>query len=112
MVINIGHPEGHDELERVLAATAGAAFAHVARWPMKDTSTLLIASEDAAPSAQRLHDAEARLPGDLAPLAAAAALGLAPGLRGGAVYTDDRAPVEWLIDKSIVEFAADPQEDG
>jgi hypothetical protein len=31
---------------------------------------------------------------------------LAPGLRGGRVYTDDVAPVEWLIDASIVEVAA------
>ena len=31
---------------------------------------------------------------------------LAPALEGGAVYTDDRAPVEWLIDKSIVDYAA------
>jgi hypothetical protein len=29
-----------------------------------------------------------------------------PPLRGGDVYTDDRAPVEWLIDKSIVDYAA------
>ena len=29
-----------------------------------------------------------------------------PPLRGGAVYTDDRAPVEWLIDASIVKVAA------
>ena len=27
-------------------------------------------------------------------------------LEGGEVYTDDKAPVEWLIDKSIVEYAA------
>jgi hypothetical protein len=27
-------------------------------------------------------------------------------LRGGAVYTDDKAPVEWLIDKSIVDYAS------
>ena len=25
---------------------------------------------------------------------------------GGAVYTDDKAPVEWLIDKSIIDYAA------
>jgi hypothetical protein len=31
---------------------------------------------------------------------------LAPGLKGGRAYTDDRAPVEWLIDRSIVEYAA------
>ena len=28
-------------------------------------------------------------------------------LRGGDVYTDDKAPVEWLIDKSIVDYAAE-----
>jgi hypothetical protein len=29
-----------------------------------------------------------------------------PRLPGGSVYTDDKAPVEWLIDKSIVGYAA------
>ena len=38
--------------------------------------------------------------------ARAAAARLAPRLNGGAVYTDDKAPVEWLIDKSIVQYAA------
>jgi hypothetical protein len=36
-----------------------------------------------------------------------AAARLRPGLVGGRVYTDDLAPVEWLIDSSIVEVAAD-----
>jgi hypothetical protein len=45
----------------------------------------------------------------LAPVALAAAARLAPGLRGGRVYTDDVAPVEWLIDASIVQVAADGQ---
>jgi hypothetical protein len=31
---------------------------------------------------------------------------LGPGLRGGSVYTDDRAPVEWLTDLSILRYAA------
>ena len=26
---------------------------------------------------------------------------------GGPVYTDDKAPVEWLIDRSIVSYAAE-----
>jgi hypothetical protein len=38
---------------------------------------------------------------------AQAAARLAPALPGGEVYTDDRAPVEWLIDASIVQVAAD-----
>ena len=30
---------------------------------------------------------------------------MAPALRGGAVYTDDKAPVEWLTDLSILRYA-------
>ena len=36
-----------------------------------------------------------------------AAARIAPRLKGGSVYTDDKAPVEWLIDASIVEVAAE-----
>jgi hypothetical protein len=39
-------------------------------------------------------------------LATRAAMRLRPALRGGTVYTDDRAPVEWLVDESIVQVAA------
>ena len=35
----------------------------------------------------------------------AATQGLEPALRGGAVYTDDKAPVEWLTDLSILRYA-------
>jgi hypothetical protein len=47
------------------------------------------------------------MPADLRPVAGAAAARLAPGLAGGSVYTDDHAPVEWLVDESIVAYAAD-----
>ena len=30
---------------------------------------------------------------------------LEPGIRGGKVYTDDVAPVEWLTDLSLLEVA-------
>jgi hypothetical protein len=26
-------------------------------------------------------------------------------LEGGSVYTDDKAPVEWLVDKSLLDYA-------
>ena len=40
------------------------------------------------------------------PVLAATAARLAPSLPGGTVFTDDKAPVEWLIDRSIVAYAA------
>jgi spermidine synthase len=103
VLINVGHPEGSDRLEKVLTATLASVFAHVARDPVKDTNTILMAS-DSPFSADALRGAE--LPADLRPLALSAAARLAAPLPGGDVYTDDRAPVEWLVDASIVQEAA------
>ncbi len=105
LVVNVGHPEGSDELEKVLSATLATVFPHVARDPLEDVNTLLVAAED-EPTADNLRSAAASLPADLQPLAFETAGRLAPRLRGGAVYTDDHAPVEWLIDASIVQEAA------
>ncbi|MGE0028027.1 MAG: spermidine synthase [Thermoleophilia bacterium] len=104
VMVNVGHPEGSDRLEKVLAATMGTAFAHVMRDPSEDINTILVAS-DAPVSAAAL--AAAAAPAGLQDVQRATSARLAPGLRGGDVYTDDKAPVEWLIDASIVEVAAD-----
>jgi spermidine synthase len=110
LVLNVGHPEGSERLEKVLTATLHEAFAHVARDPITDTNTLLVASATVAPSAERLRSAATGvLPADLRPLAFRTAARLGAPLRGGAVYTDDRAPVEWLIDKSLLDYAGDAE---
>jgi predicted membrane-bound spermidine synthase len=105
LIVNVGHPEGQDDLEKVLTATIGEVFPRVMRDPIEDTNTLLVASE-APLSADRVREAAPRLPVELRPTAYAAAARLAPPLHGGDVYTDDKAPVEWLIDKSIVDYAS------
>jgi spermidine synthase len=106
LIVNAGHPEGQDDLEKVLTATIGDVFAHTMRDPIEDTNTLIVASE-APLSASRLRAAVPTLPPALRPTALAAARRLGPGLTGGEVYTDDKAPVEWLIDKSIVDYASE-----
>jgi spermidine synthase len=103
VVINVGHPEDSSELERVLSATMQEAFPSVMRDAMKPTNTLLVASPRQI-DADRLRRAKA--PPDVARLARAAADRLEPRLSGGRVYTDDVAPVEWLVDRSIVSYAA------
>jgi len=45
------------------------------------------------------------LPSGLQSLAAAVGARLVPALGGGAVYTDDRAAVEWLTDQSSLRYA-------
>jgi spermidine synthase len=104
VVVNVGHPEGSDELERVLGRTMAEAFPAVMRYPIEPTNTLLLASE-APLSAARLARGTAGLPAELRPLAREAAAALEPRLADGEVYTDDRAPVEWLVDSSLLEYA-------
>ncbi len=104
VIVNVGHPADSEDLEKVLTATLREAFPHVWRVPAQDTNTQLVASA-VEPDPERLAAAETD------PLvhtvAVHAAALLEKGLDGGEVYTDDRAPVEWLIDASILEVAAD-----
>jgi spermidine synthase len=106
VVVNVGHPEGSEELERVLGATVAAAFPRVLRYPIEDTNTLLVAG-DGTLSAARLTRNAAALPAQLRRLAREAAAALEPRLPGGEVFTDDHAPVEWLVDSSLLEYAND-----
>jgi spermidine synthase len=105
LIVNIGHPEGSRRLEQVLTATAREALPHELRDPVEPTNTLLVASRGPI-SAARLSAAGPILPAGLRRVARSSAARIEPALRGGAVYTDDKAPVEWLIDKSIINYAA------
>ncbi|HEX8688894.1 MAG TPA: fused MFS/spermidine synthase [Solirubrobacterales bacterium] len=105
-IVNVGHPEGGEELERVLGRTMAAAFRRVLRYPIESTNTLLVGAQGSL-SAQRLRRRAGSLPPPLRPQALEAAAALAPRLPGGEVYTDDRAPVEWLVDESLLEYAND-----
>ncbi len=108
VVVNVGHPEGSDRLEKVLSATMGRELRTVLRDPSEPTNVMLLGT-DAPVSARRLRAAAPSLPAPLRPVAAATADRLAAPLRGGSVYTDDVAPVEWLIDESILKVAAQGQ---
>ncbi|MGZ5314236.1 MAG: spermidine synthase [Solirubrobacterales bacterium] len=104
VIVNAGHPEGNDDLEKVLGATMADVFETVIRDPIEDTNTLLLGSDGPA-SGQRLAEAIPRLPGELRVPAAVESERIGPRLPGGEVYTDDVAPVEWLIDRSLLGYA-------
>jgi len=80
-----------------------AAFPRVLRDPIADTNTLLIGGGPGI-SAARLEAVATELPFDLRPIALAAAARLAPRCRRRGVHRD-HAPVEWLIDDSLLEYA-------
>jgi spermidine synthase len=104
VILNVGHPEGARELERVLGRTMAAAFPQVLRYPIEETNTLLVAGEGVF-SGARLRANLGGLPPPLRTEGMRAAAALEPRLRGGEVYTDDHAPVEWLVDSSLLEYA-------
>ena len=106
VIVNAGHPEGNDDLETVLASTMAEVFPTVVRDPIEDTNTLLLGSEGPA-SGDRLIESLPELPEELRVLAATEAEKIEPAFTDGDVYTDDRAPVEWLIDRSLLEYAGD-----
>jgi spermidine synthase len=103
--VNVGHVPGSDSLEKVLTATMRAAFGDARVWrdPVDDTNTILLATKGDVDPVERLREVD--LPADVEPVANDAADRLEPGLRGGTVYSDDRAPVEWLIDASLAQVA-------
>jgi spermidine synthase len=105
LIINVGYPKGEYGLEKVLSATLAEVFPHVVRDPIEPTNTLLVASRVPLSTA-RLRRAARTLPPALRPIAYTSAAEVEPPLPGGEVYTDDKAPVEWLIDKAIVDYAA------
>jgi spermidine synthase len=107
VMVNVGHPEGNDDLETVLGRTMAEVFPTVMRDPAEDTNTLLVGTSDRGAGPARLRAVIPSLPEKIRPRARDAAARLAPRLPGGEVYTDDRAPVEWLIDSSILDVATE-----
>ncbi len=103
--VNVGHVPGSDALEKVLTATMRASFGDGRVWrdPVDDTNTILLATNGDFDPAQRLREVD--VPPEVRTAVDDAADRLEPGLRGGTVYTDDRAPVEWLIDASLAAVA-------
>jgi spermidine synthase len=108
VLINVGHPEGSDSLEENLTATLKESLPHVVRDPVTKTNTMLAASTDPVSPGNLLASADGKdapIPEPLHELADDTALRLRPALPGGDIWTDDLAPVEWLVDLSLLDYA-------
>jgi spermidine synthase len=106
VAINVGHVPGSDALEKVVSATLRDVFPNVTRDPVSPSNSLVVASDGSLSHARMAAAASGPgLPPELDGLADSVGARLAPALRGGQVYTDDRAPVEWLTDLSLLNYA-------
>ncbi len=104
VAVNVGHPPASDQLERVVTAGLRSSLARVMRDPVDDTNVWVVAARGEL-SAQRMGAAASALSPQLRPLLQTVAARLAPSTRPGRLFTDDRAPVEWLIDASLASYA-------
>ena len=104
VIVNVGHLPGSESLEKVVSATLHAVFPVVERDVVNGTNSLVVAGARPA-TPWRLVVAGSGLPDGLQELADQVAGRFGPALAGGSVYTDDRAPVEWLTDLSILQYA-------
>jgi spermidine synthase len=103
-IINVGHLPNSSTLEKVVTATLRSQFRYVMRDRLSADNTLLVASQRPL-SAAALDSHHIKIPPSLFGLQAAVGSRFGQSLRGGSVYTDDRAPVEWLTDLSILRYA-------
>jgi spermidine synthase len=104
VIVNVGHVPSSDALEKVVSATVHAVFPVTMRDVVSGTNSLVMGSTGPL-SLPRLLTARAAVPAGIGPVVDRVAGSLGPALRGGTVYTDDRAPVEWLTDLSILRYA-------
>lgn len=101
LVVNLDHPEHRADLEQTISRTMADVFPHVARRVVTPTTTMLLGS-NATIDPQLMHDTAVRLklPDELVSIATPTAKAIGTRLDGGQVFTDDRAPIEWLMDLS------------
>jgi spermidine synthase len=106
VIINVGHIPGSSALEQVVSTTLRSVFPVVMRDRVSSSNSLVIGSTGSVSGNRMMATASAAgLPTSLRSLAARVGQHLGPVLRGGSVYTDDLAPVEWLTDLSILRYA-------
>ena len=104
MALNVASVPGDDSLLDGIAGTLTHEFDHVAVWPALRFNQILLAfdtSGRSGPSSSRMD------PAALRPLRELLARQIRPVTeKADRPWTDDRAPVEWVTDRMIVEYAA------
>ena len=105
VALNVASVPGDDSLLDGIAGTLTHEFESVAVWPALRFNQILLAFDQ--PQGQLPSGYVADGPAELRPLRELLARDLTPiSNRAKRPWTDDRAPVEWVTDRMIVEYAA------
>ena len=106
VALNVASVPGDTRLARAIATTLAAELPAVWTWQALRFNQIVIGLERPLPEGEIRRRLRA-VRGDLAPLTRLAARELRPARPSGEPWTDDRAPVEWITDRMIVEYAAE-----
>ena len=104
VMANVGRVPGDNRLPDAIGGTMATRFASVYSWPVGKFNVIVAGFTRPVTRAQ-LVERLAALPPALAP-ARGLAVHLQPIAPSNDPLTDDRAPVEWLTDQMIVQYAA------
>jgi spermidine synthase len=105
LALNVASVPGDTRLRDAITGTLRHEFEHVWVWPALRFNSIVIA-RDRQPS-RPLSELVGEGPAQLRPLRELLARNLrAVERRSAHPWTDDRAPVEWVTDRMIVEYAA------
>jgi hypothetical protein len=106
VALNVASVPGDTRLANAIATTLAAELPAVWTWQALRFNQIVIGLK-----APLSRDELARLledvTGDLAPLTRLVAREIQPARPSGDPWTDDHAPVEWITDRMIVEYAAE-----
>jgi spermidine synthase len=105
VALNVATVPGDHRLAEDVAGTLATVFPHVVTWQALRLNQLVLGSE-APLGPARLRAAVPRTPPRIRVLTRLLAAQARPAAPSGDPWTDDRAPVEWVTDRMIVEFAA------
>jgi predicted membrane-bound spermidine synthase len=103
--LNVARVPGDERLPEAVGTTVLAEFPQAWRWPALSFNEIVLAF-DREVSRDELVARVAAAPEPVAPLVPLFQDELAPVDPHGRPLTDDRAPVEWLTDRMIVDFVA------
>ena len=105
LALNVAGVPGDERLSEAIGTTVLAAFPEAWRWkPLRFNE--LVLGLDRPIGRDALLERAAAAGGELEPLAELFRAGVRPVRPVGDPLTDDRAPVEWLTDRMIIDFVS------
>jgi spermidine synthase len=106
VALNVASVPGDTRLAKGIATTVAAEFPAVWTWQALRFNQIVVGLTRDLPRSEFRRRLNA-VRGDLAPLTQLAARDFTPARSSGDPWTDDHAPVEWITDRMIVEYAAE-----